>query len=307
MKRMVCFLAACVMLVGCAWAEGKDNWLSGVLERREAPSERYVAMVSIDGEISEYDYYYDHVGTLEVIDSLMEDKDNAALLLLLNTPGGSLYEADELYHELMTYKQETGRPVIAYMEQECCSAGVMIAMAADTIMASRMTITGCIGVYMSSFSEAGLYEKLGLEQEYVSTGENKVSGYPTLTEEQRAVMQSLVDEGFAFFMDAVKENRNLTDEQTQGFVDGRMLTAAQAKEMGLIDEVCYYDEAISMMDELYGLADAEIVDMTPMWEEGYGAQEGFTDSLLDLFPEITDSKTGAQRSGRRLYRALYGL
>lgn len=235
---------------------------------------QYLASLLIEGELYEGDYYYDHVGTLEAIDALIDEEENIALLLLLNTPGGSLYESDELYHAVMIYKEKTSRPVYAYMKQECCSGGVYVAMAADTIMAARMTLTGNVGVYMSSYSEAGFYEKLGIEQEYITTGENKVSGYPTLTEEQRAIDQALVDESFAFFKEVISESRGMTEEQMAPFLDGRILSALQAKELGLIDEVLYYDEAIGKIIDELG-ENVEIEDITPEWDYGYDEDFGY--------------------------------
>ena len=198
---------------------------------------------------------------------------------MLNTPGGSLYEADELYHAVMTYKQETGRPVYAYMQQECCSAGVYIAMAADRIAASRMTITGSIGVYMQAMSEAGLYDMLGIDNEYVATGRNKVTGYPELTDEQIAIYQSLVEESFGFFKQAITSARGLTEEQMQGFLDGRLLSALQAKDLGLIDTIAYEGEFEDSLIEAHGGIPLEDVTPAGMFDDlGFGS-----DVILNWF------------------------
>lgn len=285
MKRIAFLLAVIMMLFcSCAQAEGME-WLKDALGDvtqavregasvmgdgaiQERPRKQHLAMLYIEGELIEGDSYYDHVGTLTAIEELMTDEENAALFLVFNTPGGGLYESDELHHTIMTYKQATGRPVYAYMKQECCSGGVYAAMAADAIYASKMTITGSVGVYVSTYSEAGLLEKLGIEQEYITTGENKVSGYPTLTESQRAIEQAMVDEGFEFFKSVIREGRGLTDEQMASFTDGRILTALQAKEAGLIDEVLYYDEAVERI--LAGVGEhVTIRDITPEVQLGF--------------------------------------
>lgn len=277
MKKTVCAVL-CMALLFCACSacaeQEPGSWLSSVLgdtaygiqERAQASAADEqggsIAHLLIDGEISAYAYDYDHAATLEVLEELRTDTDNSALLLVLNTPGGSLYEADELYHAIMMYKQETGRPVYAYMQQECCSAGVYIAMAADRIAASRMTITGSIGVYMQAMSEAGLYDMLGIDNEYVATGKNKVTGYPELTDEQIAIYQSLVEESFGFFKQAIADARGLTQEQMQGFLDGRLLSAIQAKEFGLIDSIAYEDEFENSLIEAHG--GIPLKDVTPM-------------------------------------------
>jgi len=283
MKKMA-FLLALIMALfcSCAQAEGME-WLkdalgdmtqavregaSGAMQATERPQKQHLAMLYIEGELIEGDSYYDHVGTLTAIEDLMYDDENAALFLVFNTPGGGLYESDELHHTIMTYKQATGRPVYAYMKQECCSGGVYAAMAADAVYASKMTITGSVGVYVNTYSEAGLLEKLGIEQEYITTGENKVSGYPTLTESQRAIEQAMVDEGFEFFKSVIREGRGLTDEQMAPFLDGRILTALQAKEAGLIDEVLYYDEAVDRILTELG-EHVAIRDITPEVQMGF--------------------------------------
>jgi len=306
MKRMVSiWLIMLLLSASCALAQdAPGSWLSAVLgdelarELKEnavtaggqtQATDSYVALMYIEGEILHSSYQYDHIGTLNAVADLIEDEKNAALLLYLNTPGGSLFEADELYHQLMTYKAKTGRPVYAYMAQECCSAGVYIAMAADRIAASRMTITGSVGVYMSTASHAGLLEKLGIENEYIASGKNKVPGYPELTDEQRAIYQSVVDEGFAYFREALALARKLSDEQMQGFLDGRLLTAAQAKAAGLIDDVLYYDEFEEKIESLHH--QAPIRDKTP--QDGFSA--GGAQMLKWLLEQMPGGKSGAQK------------
>lgn len=311
MKRMRILALVVLLLAVCASASAEGNWLESVLGGVQADQpkaaqsgEAYIAWLEIDGELAEDDYTYDHAGTLDAIDELISDERNAALLIVLNTPGGGIYEADELYHELMCYKQETGRPIYAYMKQECCSGGVLVAMAADVIMASRMTLTGNVGVYLSSYSEAGLYEKLGIEREYITTGENKVSGYPTLTDEQRAIEQALVDESFMFFKEAIAQSRSLSETQMEAFTDGRILSALQAKELGLIDEVLYYDEAVAKVLALHGGGDTELRDVTPMWSYPSGIPSG---SFLDWLKMLPEGGEDTTKNTLRLPRGRGGI
>lgn len=306
MKKMWGFMLAWLLVLASSTALAEGGWLDDFLKSNQSTEEdAYLAVLCIEGEISTYSYDYDHLGTLDVIDALSYDEDNVGLLLLLDTPGGSLYEADELVHVLDMYKQ-TGRPVYAFMEQECCSAGVYVAMAAEHIMAARMTVTGSIGVYTESFSEAGLYEKLGLEDEYIATGENKLIGYPTLTEEQRAIYQALVDEAFEFFKAEITRSRGLTEEQMAPFLDGRLLSALQAKDLGLIDEVCYYDEAIDwVLDQFHGWVD--LVNVTPEPDYGFYGRSGEDDEddLINWLEQLSPStkKDGLDR-GRAALRSI---
>jgi len=132
-------------------------------------------------------------------------------------------------------------------------------------------------VYVQTYSEAGLLEKLGITQEYITTGDNKVAGYPVLTEDQRAIEQAMVNEGFEFFKGVIREGRGMTDEQMAPFLDGRILTALQAKELGLIDDVLFFDEA---MERIFADLGGEIAvkDITP--ETQLGFEDMFTSEIL---------------------------
>ncbi len=315
MRKVKMGMGLFVMLLLCTCAAlGEDapgSWLTSVLGGVKLPAmslksatpdeakrnDGYVGLLYVEGEIAESGFGYDHIGTLNAVDDMMADEDNCALALYLNTPGGSLFEADELYHKLMTYKQETGRPIYAYMAQECCSAGVYIAMAADAITASRMTLTGSVGVYMTTYSQAGLFDKLGIQSEYIATGENKVAGYPTLTDAQREIYQALVDESFGYFKDAIAMGRGLTPEQMEPMLDGRVLTAAQAKALGLIDEIGYYEDFTDGIKAVHG-EETPIRDMSP--EEDYGFGMGGTqllDWLLNLSGESAEKGRSLPQGG----------
>ena len=295
----------------CSYAAAEDNWLSSVLAARQqdtSSAQKYAALLYIEGEISAYSYGYDHLATLDVIDALAQDAGNAALVMVFNTPGGGLYEADELYHAVQTYKQN-GRPVYAYMAQECCSAGVFAAMAADTIYASRMTLTGNVGVYMQTYSEAGLLDKLGVKNEYIASGENKVAGYPQLTAAQRQIYEEIVAENFGYFKEVITAARGLTQEQMALLADGRLLTGKQARELGLVDDVIYFDEALLRIEsQVTGGTGARLKfeDVTPEMQYGYEAEQSSAmDWLLELMQGDEAQTQGmfcppsAQKSGVR--------
>lgn len=245
-KKFALILAFCLALC-CAG--------SALAER--AP---YVAQIVIDDTISDYSYYYDHAGVLDALDDLIDDPSNRAVFLYLNTPGGSMYEVDELYTKLMQYKEYTGRPVYAFAAQQALSGGMYVAMAADRIAAARMSELGSIGVIFSLTSEAGLYEKLGIEEYAVTSGKNKDFGWPELTEEQRAFLQDMVDESFDIFVEIICSSRGLTKEQVLAFSDGRIFTARMAEQYGLIDEVLSYEQALDDLYDTYRLDDIELVD-----------------------------------------------
>ena len=297
MKRFCALFCAALLALTAVAAAAEGSWFDSVMEgrRKEKREERkeYVAALTIYGEIDASDYNYDHYGTLDAIDELIEDDLNLGLILLLDTPGGNLYEADELYHALMVYREETGRPIYAYMEQECCSAGVYIAMAAEEIYASRMTLTGSVGVYMEQSNTAGLMEKLGIDVNVIASGDNKVTGPDGMTDEQREIFRAIIDEYFGFFKDAVALARGETLLSDAELLDGRLLTASQALQKGLIDGIYYYADAVDEFYELGRFGDAELLDVTPSWYSSFSSGGfSFTPDLSQIDKE--DAEQAAQ-------------
>lgn len=227
------------------------------------PEEEFIALVEVEGEITQSgydDYYYgygsyDHEWTLSYIDELIENTSNRGLLLYIDSGGGGAYESDELYLKLMKYKEETGRPVWAYMASEACSGGYYIAMASDKIYCNRNGMTGSIGVIMTLSDYTELMKKLGISEINIKSGENKAMGAETekLTEEQREIFQSIVDETYEQFIQVVAKGRNMTEEEVRQVGDGRIYTPKQALELNLIDEIAAYEEMEAAFKEELGI------------------------------------------------------
>lgn len=165
-------------------------------------------------------------------------------------PGGTVYESEELYLKLKEYKEETGRPVWDYMAHYAASGGYMISMAADKIYANPNTTTGSIGVIMAGYDMTGLYEKLGIRYVSITSGENKDSS--KLTDEQIAIYQEQVDEYYTRFVDIVSEGRGMEAEEVKKLADGRVYTANQALNNGLIDEISLYEDMTAQMSSELG-------------------------------------------------------
>ena len=211
------------------------------------PTGNYIGIVEVHGEIgpatedsfSLSSSTYDHAGLMSFVDEMMEDSNNKAILLSLDTPGGTVYESDELYLKLMEYKEETGRPIYAYMHSTAASGGYYIAMAADEIYANRNTITGSIGVIMAGMDLSALYEKIGVKEINIASGANKAMGSAgtPMTDEQIAIFQAYVDESYDQFVDVVVEGRDMDEATVREIADGRIYTAKQALELGLIDGI----------------------------------------------------------------------
>lgn len=223
-----------------------------------APMEDYIAIVDVLGTIQEqsgagiFDVPegYQHLTTKEYIDELMLDHNNKGILLYVDSPGGTVYESEELYLKLMEYKEITGRPVWGYMAHYAASGGYLISMACDRIYANPNTTTGSIGVIMSGFDMTGLYEKLGIEYFSITSGEYKDS--TQMTDEQIAIYQEQVDEFYSKFVRIVADGRNMSEEEVRMLADGRTYTADQALEKGLIDEIALYEDMNQEMMEALG-------------------------------------------------------
>ena len=217
------------------------------------PEEDFVGVIDVVGEIgpSSSSVYgtggsYDHSLYMDFIDEMMYADNNKGIMLYVDSPGGTVYESDELYVKLMEYKEETGRPIWAYFASEACSGGYYIAMAADEIYANRNCWTGSIGVIVSLMNLEGLYDKLGIEEINIASGANKAMGAAgsELTEEQRAILQSLVDEAYDQFVDIIAKGRNMSDADVRKLADGRIYSAQQALKVDLIDAIGSYEEAV---------------------------------------------------------------
>lgn len=224
----------------------------------DPPSDDYIAVVRVEGTIQEqtaagmFDVPvgYQHITTLDYIDNLMGDGNNQGILLYVDSPGGTVYESEELYLKLKEYKEQTGRPVWDYMAHYAASGGYLISMAADKIYANPNTTTGSIGVIMSGFDMTGLYEKLGIRYVSITSGDFKDSS--KMTDEQIAVYQEQVDEYYNKFVGIVAEGRGMAEEDVKTLADGRVYTANQALENGLVDEISLYEDMTAAMSSELG-------------------------------------------------------
>ena len=230
----------------------------------DTPTDDYIGVVHIEGTISasstssllySSDTVYSHAYVLSTIEALKNDAYNRGILLYVDTPGGEIYATDEVYSALLEYKEETNRPVYAYFATYACSGGYYLAMAADEICAHRMTTTGSIGVsYGTHIDLSGLCEKLGVKVEDITSGDNKAMGsyFSPLTDEQREIYESQLDEYYGYFVDVVAAGRGLPEEFVTYVADGRTYTAKQAKDIGLIDLISEYDDYAESVRNRFG-------------------------------------------------------
>jgi protease-4 len=185
-----------------------------------------------------------------------------ALLLKVNSPGGSVTASDILYHELSAYKQRTGVKMVVVMMNLAASGGYYISLPADWILAHPTTVTGSIGVIFARPGVSGFMEKYGLAMEVSKSGEQKDMGSPfkAPTDVERVIFQDLTDTLARRFLDLVTKHRNINPTQQQRIATARVFLPEEAKELGLVDQIGYLNDAIEKTRELAGLGpDARVI------------------------------------------------
>ena len=214
----------------------------------------FIASLYIEGTIEEANSLYNQKWLMDTINNLTNNRNNVALAIYIDSPGGGVYQADEVYLALENYKAATGRPIFVYQGPMAASGGYYISCAADQIYANRNTLTGCIGViFGQSLDITGLLDNLGIKSKTFHTGRNKTMLSPDtpLTEEQEAIMQSMCDECYEQFVSIVANSRGMSYEEAAALSDGRLYTAKQGLENGLVDCIDTWDNMLSTLAEMY--------------------------------------------------------
>ena len=191
------------------------------------------------------------------------DSDIAGVILRINSPGGTVAASDTIYHEIMSFKQRRKIPVNAYIMELCASGGYYVASASDRIIASPTAITGSIGVIVMKFNIEELLSKIGVSAETYKSGPKKDfwSPFRPSTEEEKKMLQDIVDKLYTRFVEVVYANRQklLTEREVKALADGRILTASGALEARLIDQVSYLDETIDAMKKALNIKQARVI------------------------------------------------
>lgn len=227
----------------------------------------YIGVLYVTDTIDEYGSgTYNHQYILNAIDAMIADSENKGMILYVDTPGGSVYASDELYLKIKEYQDTTKRPVYSSMQSMAASGGYYISAPCDKIIANRNCWTGSIGVTMGTFVDISeLLSSLGIKTQTITSGANKAMGSTTehMTDEQRKIFQSLIDEAYDQFVNIVADGRNMSEEEVRIIADGRIYSAAQALENGLIDAVGTFEEAVSDMISQYKLGDISVESFQP--------------------------------------------
>ncbi len=221
-----------------------------------------IAIITVDGAILDGDGF-----VKKQIDHVREDDHVRAVLLRVNSPGGTVTASDYLYHHLRKLAEERKLPIVVSMGGMAASGGYYIAMAVGdrekTIFAEPTTWTGSIGVIIPHYNVAGLMQKWEVEEDSIKSGPLKQMGTPTraMTPEERAIFQHLVDDSFHRFQSIVKSGRPKLAEDEAALAKvstGQVFTTNEALENGLVDQEGFIEEAIDRAVELAGVSASNV-------------------------------------------------
>jgi protease-4 len=185
-----------------------------------------------------------------------------ALILRIDSPGGTVTASDVIHHQIMAFKEKKKVRVVASLQGMAASGGYYAALAADRIVALPATMTGSVGVITVKLNLAGLMGKYGVSTEVVKSGNLKDiwSPFRPASDEERRIMQGMIDDMFHRFRDLLVKGRpNLKPDQLQRILTAQVFTGVQAKEIGLVDQVGYLEDAFDQAKQLAGLNEAQLV------------------------------------------------
>ncbi len=261
-----------------------------------------IAVVSIQGVLMSAE------DTIRQFKQYEEKKDVKALVLRIDSPGGTVVAAQEIYAEIRKLKGD--KVVLASMGNVAASGGYYVACAAEEIFANPGTITGSIGVISEYPNFEELMKKVGLKSEVLKSGRFKDLGNPTreMTEEEKKVLQSLIDNIHAQFIRDVALGRGRPVEEIKPLADGRVFTGEQAKEQGLVDSLGNFQDALDRAAELAGIEGKPVIlypeeKRKKIWEylvQGLAeAMEGLLRAAFERVGLVSVYPEGFSVSGRR--------
>lgn len=216
------------------------------------PSRGRVGVVPLEGALATAE------PTVRVLDRYRANESVRALVLEIRSPGGTVGASQTLYREIRAFRKEEERPVVAWIGDVGASGGYYAALAADSIYALPGSITGSIGVIMQFPNVEDLADRLGVDLAVVKSGPRKDAGSPfrPLEEADREVFQTLVDDAYGQFLDAVVEGRGLERSRARQLADGSVYSGERARELGLVDRIGTLSEAVRSAGRMAGLGDS---------------------------------------------------
>jgi protease-4 len=294
---VVGFLLPVVSCIGTsALALGALSRSAGEMGGPPMPAGDAVAVIDLNGMIigraSQQAVSPQQVITPDRVADLLEQAENLsnvkAVVLRVDSPGGSVVASDEIYHMLLDFE----KPVVIWMGDTAASGGYYISCGGDYVFAHPDTLTGSIGVISQFINAEELLDEVGVDVMVITSGTHKDMGslFRDMTEEEREIWNTILDQIYADFVEVVAESRELSMEQVRELADGRIYTGQQALENDLVDEVGLSSDAVDKAAELAGIVgEPQVIELstTPSFlDMFYGFQSGAT---LPTWQEILGS------------------
>ncbi len=192
----------------------------------------------------------------DMLDSIGKNKNIKAIVLRINSPGGTIGAVQEIYQKIEELKEQ-GVKVVASLGDVAASGGYYLACTADKIYANPGTLTGSIGVIMSSVEFSEALDRFGIKMNVIKSGTHKdiLSPYRKMTEKEQLILQSCINDSYSQFVGVVAQHRKMSMSSLKEIADGRIFTGRQAKSVGLIDETGNLDSAIAAAGNMTDLGD----------------------------------------------------
>ncbi|MBU1429828.1 signal peptide peptidase SppA [Myxococcota bacterium] len=239
-------------LLGLGSGPGDRGHITETIEEGDAPLARKIAIIPINGVLTGGPRGQGSTAeALKMMRRALKDEAVVGVLLEVDTPGGSVTDAD-LLHRQLTALRKAGKPTLLLMGDLCASGGYYMAVAAEEIWAMPTTVTGSIGVIIQTLNLHKLLEAHGVEDRSIMSGRFKGLLSPTRPEqpEGRALLQGVVDALYERFLDLIVQGRGLTHDELRPLADGRVFTAQEALKAKLIDKIGYPQEALTRLKEI---------------------------------------------------------
>jgi len=299
--RRTPMLAALLLLSGCILYAPVDLGSLGsagklvetVVMGESGPK---IAMIDVSGVISDEPdrdglRFAERPGMVvevrNALDRAAEDEEVVGVLLRINTPGGSVSASDTLHHEIEVFRTDGARPVVAFLNGLATSGGYYVAMASDRVIAHPASVTGSIGVVMPGLSLEGLMEKYGVTDQTLKSGPFKDSGsmFRDMNPEERAQLQGVIDDLFVRFQDVVVKGRPaLSREKIAALSDGRVYSAKQALDSGLVDQLGYLEDAVAELEKRAGITKSRVI----VYHRANQTKENIYSRAPNISVQVTD-------------------
>lgn len=192
-------------------------------------------------------------GVIKELKKYSRDSSVKAVVIRVDSPGGGVAASQEIFDEIIKVKEK--KKVVVSMGSVAASGGYYISSPADSIVANAGTLTGSIGVIMELPNFEGLMEKIGVKSQIIKSGRHKdiASAFRSMTEEEKRILQALLDDVHDQFIQAVAESRDMDYKEIKKLADGRIFTGRKAKELGLVDELGNLEYAIKLAGKISGI------------------------------------------------------